>query len=52
MPEHRMSVRELKLVLDGLPNESLLVYNAGINQTSFQQVLKIEIPFQATKKKN
>ena len=48
--EKRMSVRELKMVLDKMPNESLLVYNGGTNANSFQPVLKIEIPFQVNKK--
>lgn len=49
--ESRMSVRELKLVLDKMPNESMLVYRGGINEKSFQNVLRIEIPFEVMAKK-
>jgi len=48
--EARMSVRELKLVLDKLPNESMLVYHGGINENTLQNVLRVEIPFEVNKK--
>lgn len=50
MSKTKMSIRELKLVLDKLPDESLLDYFAGVNETSLQPVLRIEIPFQIQKK--
>jgi hypothetical protein len=49
--EARMSVRELKLVLDKMPNESMLVYHGGVNENTFQNVLRIEIPFEVMAKK-
>lgn len=51
MSEAKMSVRELKLVLDKLPDESLISYSGGIADGSLQSVLRIEIPFQAIPKK-
>ena len=48
--QSKMSVRELMLVLEKLPKEALLTYSGGLNEQSFQPVLRIEIPFEATKK--
>jgi hypothetical protein len=44
MSEKRMSVREMKLLLEIMPDESLLVYNGGVNENTLQQVLRIEVP--------